>query len=45
MFDELLRRMPDLRPAGPAQRLRSSQINGVKHLPVEFEPRKLDTNS
>ena len=45
MFDELIRRIPDLRQAGPAQRLRSSQINGIKHLPVAFAPRKLTTNS
>jgi cholest-4-en-3-one 26-monooxygenase len=39
MLDEVLRRIPDLRQAGPAERLRSSQINGIKHLPVEFEPK------
>jgi cholest-4-en-3-one 26-monooxygenase len=41
MFDELIRRLPDLRQAGPAQRLRSNFINGIKHLPVEFEPKSL----
>jgi cholest-4-en-3-one 26-monooxygenase len=45
MFDELVRRLPDLRQAGPAQRLRSNFINGIKHIPVEFEPKKLATNS
>jgi cytochrome P450 len=40
MFDEIIRRIPDLRQTGPAARLRSSQINGIKHLPVEFEPRR-----
>ena len=38
MFEHLLDRMPDLRQAGPAQRLRSNFINGIKHLPVEFTP-------
>jgi cholest-4-en-3-one 26-monooxygenase len=38
MFEHLLDRIPDLAPAGPAERLRSSFINGIKHLPVEFTP-------
>jgi cholest-4-en-3-one 26-monooxygenase len=38
MFDHLLDRMPDLAQAGPAERLRSNFINGIKHLPVEFTP-------
>ena len=36
MFEHLLDRMPDLRPAGPAERLQSNFINGIKHLPVSF---------
>ena len=38
MFEHLVRRLPDLRPDGEIQRLRSRFINGVKHLPVAFEP-------
>jgi cholest-4-en-3-one 26-monooxygenase len=38
MFDHLLDRIPDLAQAGPADRLRSNFINGIKHLPVEFTP-------
>ena len=38
MFDHLLDRMPDLSPAGPAERLQSNFINGIKHLPVSFTP-------
>jgi cholest-4-en-3-one 26-monooxygenase len=38
MFDHLLNRMPDLAQAGPAERLQSNFINGIKHLPVEFSP-------
>lgn len=34
MFEELVRRLPVVRQAGPAQRLRSNFINGIKHLPV-----------
>jgi cholest-4-en-3-one 26-monooxygenase len=36
MFEELLRRLPDMEMAGPAQRLRSNFINGIKHMPVRF---------
>jgi cytochrome P450 len=36
MFDEVLRRMPAMEMTGPAQRLRSNFINGIKHLPVSF---------
>jgi cholest-4-en-3-one 26-monooxygenase len=38
MFEHLLDRMPDLAQAGPAERLQSNFINGIKHLPVEFTP-------
>ena len=38
MFEHLLDRLPDLHPEGETQRLRSSFINGVKHLPVGFTP-------
>lgn len=38
MFTELLRRMPDFEVAGPVARLRSNFINGIKHLPISFEP-------
>jgi len=34
MFEEVMRRLPNLVQAGPAQRLRSNFINGIKHLPV-----------
>ena len=39
MFEELLKRVPDIEPAGPAAHLRSNFINGIKHLPVKFAPR------
>jgi cholest-4-en-3-one 26-monooxygenase len=38
MFEELLRRMPDMELSGPVQRLRSNFINGIKHIPVSFTP-------
>ena len=40
MFEELLRRLPDLELAGPVERLRSNFINGVKHMPVRFTPER-----
>ena len=36
---ELLGRVPDIRAAGEPDRLLSSFINGIKHLPCEFTPR------
>lgn len=38
MFSTLLERLPDMQPAGPARRLRSNFINGIKELPVRFTP-------
>jgi cholest-4-en-3-one 26-monooxygenase len=38
MFEELLRRLPDIELAGPVERLRSSFINGIKRMPVRFTP-------
>ena len=38
MLDELLRRLPDLAPAGPPEKLRSNLLAGIKHLPVTFSP-------
>ena len=40
MFEELLRRLPDIESNGPVSRLRSYFINGVKHMPVTFTPEK-----
>ena len=40
MFEELLRRLPDIELAGPVRRLRSNFINGIKHMPVRFTPEK-----
>jgi cytochrome P450 len=40
LFQELLRRFPDIDLAGPPQRLRSTFIGGIKHLPVKFTPEK-----
>src|SRR5881409_2903989 len=40
MFEELLRRLPDLELAGPVERLRSNFINGIKRMPVRFTPER-----
>jgi len=39
MFEELLRRLPDIELAGEPERLRSYFINGIKRMPVRFTPR------
>jgi cytochrome P450 len=36
LFGEMLRRLPPLAAAGPAERLRSNFVGGIKHLPVRF---------
>jgi cholest-4-en-3-one 26-monooxygenase len=41
MFEELLRRLPDVELAGPVERLRSNFINGIKRMPVRFTPERL----
>jgi cytochrome P450 len=39
MFEEVLRRIPDIELAGPVERLRSNFVAGIKHMPVRFSPR------
>jgi cytochrome P450 len=41
MFEELLRRFPDMELAGPIQRLHSNFIRGIRHMPVTFTPERL----
>jgi cholest-4-en-3-one 26-monooxygenase len=41
MFEELLPRFPALRLAGPIEHYRSNFINGVRTMPVEYEPHTL----
>ncbi len=38
MFEELLRRLPDIELDGPVERLRSVFLSGIKHMPVRFTP-------
>jgi cholest-4-en-3-one 26-monooxygenase len=40
LFEELLRRLPDMALNGPVRKLRSNFINGYKSLPVRFTPEK-----
>ena len=40
MFEEILKRLPDIELAGPVRRLRSNFINGFKEIPVRFTPEK-----
>ena len=39
LFEELLRRLPDIELAGQVERLRSYFISGIKTMPVRFTPR------
>lgn len=36
LFEELLQRFPDIEVTGPARRLRSNFISGIKEMPVKF---------
>lgn len=38
MFEELFKRFPNVEMAGPVERLRSTFIGGIKHLPVTLQP-------
>ena len=38
LFEELLRRLPDVEVAGPVTRLRSYFLNGITTMPVRFTP-------
>jgi cytochrome P450 len=38
MFRELFARIPDLEVTGPAERLQSMFIHGIKHMPCRFTP-------
>jgi cholest-4-en-3-one 26-monooxygenase len=40
MYEEILKRLPDMELAGEPARLQSNFINGLKHLPVKFTPTK-----
>ncbi|ABS61652.1 cytochrome P450 [Parvibaculum lavamentivorans DS-1] len=38
LFEELLRRFPDINVSGPIRRLRSNFIYGIKEMPVSYTP-------
>jgi cholest-4-en-3-one 26-monooxygenase len=40
LFEELMRRYPNIEQTGPAERLRSHHIRGIKSLPVKLGPRR-----
>lgn len=44
IFRELMARIPDLELTGDVDRLRSSFVGGIKHMPVEFRPSKASTS-
>lgn len=38
IFEEMLRRIPDMELVGPPERLRSNFIGGIKRMPIRFTP-------
>jgi cytochrome P450 len=40
LFEELMERIPVMEHNGPVDRLRSNFLNGIKRMPVKFEPGK-----
>jgi len=38
MFEEVIRRLSDIEPAGPVEWLRTNFNCGIKHMPVRFKP-------
>lgn len=38
LFEELLKRFPDIQVSGPVRRLRSNFISGIKEMPVRYTP-------
>ena len=38
LFEELLKRFPDIHVSGPVRRLRSNFISGIKEMPVRYTP-------
>jgi cholest-4-en-3-one 26-monooxygenase len=45
MFEELLRRMPDVEVAGSVERLRSNFINGIKRMPIRFTSEQIQARA
>ncbi|HEX8594998.1 MAG TPA: cytochrome P450 [Pseudomonas sp.] len=45
IFTQIVTRLPDLQLAGPVSRLRSNFTNGIKHMPVSFNPGKTVNNA
>ena len=41
MFEEILRRLPDMQLASQPERLRSNFIHGIKRMPVRFTPQRV----
>ena len=39
LFEELLRRLPDIQLTQEPKRVRSNFINAIKYMPVKFGPR------
>jgi len=44
IFSELIERLPDMRLNGEVEWTQSTQVPGIKHMPVRFTPRRSETN-
>jgi cytochrome P450 len=45
ILESIARRIPDMEPAGPVERLRSNFVAGIKHMPVRYQPRRISPGS
>ncbi len=43
IFSELIERLPDMRLNGEVEWTQSTQVPGIKHMPVKFTPRRPET--
>jgi len=43
IFSELIERLPDMRLNGGVEWTQSTQVPGIKHMPVKFTPRASET--
>jgi cholest-4-en-3-one 26-monooxygenase len=45
IFAAIAEHLPDLRPLGPPERLRSGWLNGIKHWPVDYGAPRVPTGA
>ena len=40
MFEEMLKRMPDIELDGPVERMHSNFVSGIRHMPIRYTPER-----